>query len=557
MQIREIDGVTLRRMLRGGAEGIRSHIQTINELNVFPVPDGDTGTNMSRTIESGVSEISSDENVTLGHVAGDFAKGSLFGARGNSGVILSQFFAGICGELAGKETVTIRELSHAYAQGVKRAYLAVGNPVEGTILTVFRESADYADSRIDDDSTLEDFLKLNIEEAERSLERTKEILPVLAEADVVDSGGAGYLCIAKGMYRSLCEEGEAEYVPTPATTPKSEVNYDLFTADSVLEYGYCTECLVRLQHAKTDVAAFDATAFARELENLGCDSIVSIRDGDILKMHAHTKTPAVILTLCQTYGEFLNVKIENMSLQHSEKEAAAAQPAPATTKKKPRKPYGVVTVSTGEGMKALFESLGADVVINGGQTGNPAAEQFLAAFEELNCDHILVFPNNGNIFLTARQAADLWEAGNVTVVPTKTVPQGYAALSVFNPLTTDVEEQIADILDAKDSVISGEITTAIRTTTVGGVAVTEGDYIGILDGDLVTSQKTATEAMVAMISSIEELDDTEIITLFVGADVTDEARTEMTECLEEHFPDHDIDVFMGGQTVYPYLIAVE
>ena len=555
MQIREIDGVTFRRMLRGGAEGIRTHIQTINELNVFPVPDGDTGTNMSRTIESGVSEIASDEYVTLDRVAGDFAKGSLFGARGNSGVILSQFFAGICAELSDKETVTVKELSRAYIQGVKRSYLAVGNPVEGTILTVFRESADYAASNIDSDSTLEDFLKLNIEEAERSLERTKEILPVLAEADVVDSGGAGYLCIAKGMYRSLSDEAMDDYIPTVSEAPKNEINYDLFTADTVLEYGYCTECLVRLQNRKTDIAAFEASAFARELEALGCNSIVSIKDGDILKIHAHTMTPADILTLCQKYGEFLNVKIENMCLQHSEKEAAET-PA-QTPKKKPHKPYGVVTVSTGEGMKALFESLGADVVINGGQTGNPAAEQFLSAFEELNCDHILVFPNNSNIFLTARQAADLWEAGNVTVIPTKTIPQGYAALSVFNPAITDVEEQVADILDAKDSVISGEVTMAIRNTTMGGVTVTEDDYIGILDGDLVTSKATATEAMVEMIASIEELEDTEIITLFVGADVTEDERAEMTECLEEHFPDHEIDVFVGGQAIYRYLIAVE
>ena len=555
MEIREIDGRTFRRMLRGGAEGIRSHIQTINDLNVFPVPDGDTGTNMSRTIESGVSEIAADEYVPLNRVAGDFAKGSLFGARGNSGVILSQFFAGICAELADKETVTVKELSHAYIEGVKRSYCAVGNPVEGTILTVFRESADYADQHIGDDSTLEDFLKLNIEEAERSLERTKEILPVLAEADVVDSGGAGYLCIAKGMYRSLYDDAADEYVSAVSETPKAEVNYDLFTADTVLKYGYCTECLVRLQNHKTDVAAFDAGAFARELEVLGCDSIVSIKDGDILKMHAHTMTPSDILTLCQEYGEFLNVKIENMCLQHSDK--VAAETPKAETNQKPHKPYGVVTVSTGEGMKALFESLGADVVINGGQTGNPAAEQFLEAFEKLNCDHILVFPNNSNIFLTARQAADLWEAGNVTVIPTKTIPQGYAALSVFNPAITDVEEQVADILDAKESVISGEVTVAIRNTTIGGVEVLEGDYIGILDGDLVTAQATPTEAMCEMIRSIEDLDDTEIITLFVGDDVTEDQRAEMTETLEENFPDHEIDVYVGGQKIYRYLIAVE
>ena len=551
MEIKELDGTTFRRLLCGGANGIRSNVETINELNVFPVPDGDTGTNMSRTIESGIAKISHEEDISLGEVANEFAQGSLFGARGNSGVILSQFFAGVCDALADKETATARELAEAYIRGVERSYAAVAKPVEGTILTVFRESAEYAKSHLTEDSTLEEFLGLTIEEAERSLNRTKEILPILTEADVVDSGGAGYLCIAKGMYESLQSDEEISVEFTPSTDAKNEINYDLFTTDSVLEYGYCTECLVRLQRAKINPADFDEKAFAADLEAKGCDSIVALKDGDVLKVHAHTKTPSDILILCQTYGEFLNVKIENMSLQHSEKEASAPK------QKKPHKTYGVVTVATGAGMTSLFESLGADVIINGGQTGNPSAEQFLNAFETLDVDHILVLPNNGNILLTATQAADLWEGHNVYVVPTKTIPQGHAALSVFNASVTDVEEQVSDMVEAKDAVVSGELTVAIRDTVIGGVEVKAGQHIGILDGDLVSSCETAADALCTMIEKIDDLDMRELITLFIGAGVTDEQRAQVTETLEERFEDMAVEVYMGDQEVYDYLIAVE
>lgn len=553
MEITRLDGRTFRHILCGGANGIRLHIDEINDLNVFPVPDGDTGTNMTKTIESGVVKMMENEARTLSEVAKEFAKGSLFGARGNSGVILSQFFAGICEGLAEKETASAEELSMAYLQGVKRSYSAVVTPVEGTILTVVRESAEYAKSRIKEDSTIEEFLKLNIEEAERSLARTKELLPVLTEADVVDSGGAGYLYIAKGMYAALCNESE-DRIPTTEVKTTPGVNYDLFTTDSVLTFGYCTECMVRLQREKLLHEELDVKSFTEQLEAMDCDSIVAIRDGDLLKVHAHTMTPSDVLTLCQKYGEFLNVKIENMSLQHSEKEDA-----PKTLKKKktPHKRYGVVTVATGEGMRALFTSLGADVIIDGGQTGNPSAEQFLAAFEELNADAIFVFPNNGNILLTAQQAAELWEGAPVTVIPTKTLPQGYAALAVFNPSVSAPEDQVADLIAAKDAVVSGELTVAVRDTVIGGVSVKEGEYIGILDGELLTSDSDPVRALGDMIEKIDDLSERELITLFVGESVSERERVTMTEALEERFEDHVIEVYLGGQKIYDYLIAVE
>ena len=552
METRELDGNTLKKLLIGGADEIRFNMKTINDLNVFPVPDGDTGTNMSKTIESGIAKISSDDS-TVGEVASDFAKGSLLGARGNSGVILSQFFAGMCGALAEKTAVSPSELADAYVMGVKRAYSAVAKPVEGTILTVFRESAEYARDNLQDGDSIEHFFELTIAQAERTLLKTKEMLPVLAEADVVDSGGAGYLAIARGMYDSLLgKESHREILPDGGESA-SVADYDLFTTDSVLEFGYCTECLVRLMRAKGDPEDFSEAQFVGELEALGCDSIVALRDGDILKVHAHTKTPSDVLILCQKFGEFLNIKIENMSLQHSERVAEEK------TAKKPKihKAYGVVTVATGEGMTSLFESLGADVVINGGQTGNPSAEQFLSAFESLDCDNILVFPNNSNILLTANQAAELWDGARVTVIPTKTLPQGYSALSVFNSAITDLDEQIADLTSAKDAVASGEITVAIRDTQIGGVEVKEGEYIGILDGKLTVSKPDAIEALLSMIESVEDIEDRELLTLFVGAGVSEELRIDAVSAIEDAFPDLSVDTYIGGQEIYDFLVAIE
>lgn len=557
METRVLDGNTLRKILVGGARGIRSQIKFINELNVFPVPDGDTGTNMTKTIESGISKIPDEYDVTVDTVVSNFAKGSLLGARGNSGVILSQYFDGFSSALSGRETATAKDFAAASLAGVEQAYAAVANPVEGTILTVFRESAQYAMDRTDDSTTLEQLLSLNIEEARRSLERTKEILPVLAEADVVDSGGAGYLSIAQGMYEALTGKSSdtAAYISESADETAS-VNYDLFTTDTQLEWGYCTECLVRLQRSKGEPEAFDKESFSRALEEKDCNSIVITRNGDILKLHAHTMTPGIILDMCQKYGEFLNIKIENMCLQHSEKIKKEEKSAPKV-KKKIHKMYGVVSVANGEGMKSLFEELGADAVIDGGQTSNPSAEDFLNAFENIDADCIIVLPNNGNILLTALQAAKLWEKDNVKVIPTKTVVQGYSALSVFNPAVTDIEDQLSDMSCAKDSVISGELSTAIRDASMNGVHVKEGDSIGILEGEIVSSGETDIQALCDMISRIPDIEDKEILTLFVGCDVTDEERAEVTKAIEEKFDNLSVEVFIGGQAIYRYLIAAE
>ena len=550
METIRLDGAAIRTLLMGGAQGLREHMEEINDLNVFPVPDGDTGINMTKTLEGGLARLS-DEDTLGGHLA-NFSRGCVLGARGNSGVILSQYIAGVAAAVAECDSMDASEFAKALEAGVARAYHAVANPVEGTILTVFRESSEYTAKNVTEDTTFEQLFEILIEQAKHTLAKTKEMLPVLAQADVVDSGGAGYLAMLVGMYDALSgKEILMGSYDEQAPVAKPAINYDLFTTDSPLEWGYCTEVLVRLQRAKGDPEAFDLEGFRASLEAKNCNSIVALRDGDVLKVHAHTMVPADVLLLCQQYGEYLEVKIENMSLQHSERTVAEQQ------KKKIHKPFGVIAVASGEGMHALFAELGADIIIDGGQTSNPSAEDFVDAIGQLNVDHVIILPNNGNILLTAQQAADLCEDLDVRVVPTKSFPQGYTALAVFNGAIEDADEQVSDMTDAKDAVVSGEITYAIRDTVIGDVAVRKDESIGILDGELVCSCADETEAMLAMIGAIEDIEDREILTLFVGEGVSEDERVAMTEAIEDAYEDLSVDVFVGGQKVYRYLIAVE
>ena len=548
METIRIDGGVIRTLLTGSVCGLRARIEEINDLNVFPVPDGDTGTNMTKTLEGGLARLG--ESGTVGEQMAAFAKGCVLGARGNSGVILSQYMAGVASAVAERESVNAYELAQALKAGVQRAYAAVANPVEGTILTVFRESSEYVAQNASEDITAEQLLETLIERAQIALAKTKEMLPVLAQADVVDSGGAGYLAMLVGMSDALTGKVTDLTGYELVQSTKPAVNYDLFTTDSVPEWGYCTEALVRLQRAKGDPEMFDVDAFKAALEAKNCNSIVALRDSDVLKVHAHTMTPSDVLILCQQFGEFLEVKIENMTLQHSERTAAAQ-------KKKIHKPYGVIAVASGEGMHALFSELGADIIIDGGQTANPSAEDFVDAIGQLDCDHVLLLPNNGNILLTAQQAATLCEDIDVRVVPTKSFPQGYSALAVFNSELEDADEQVEYMTEAKNAVVSGEITFAIRDTVIGDVQVKKDEAIGILDGKLVCSLADEQEAMCAMLAKIEDIEDREILTLFVGADVTEEQRQAMTEAIEDAYEDLTVEVFVGGQQVYRYLVAVE
>ena len=545
MDTKIIDGKQYLQMLLGGASMLCSHVKELNALNVFPVADGDTGTNMLSTIEGGLAEAQNSQTDNIGDFSKKFSRGILLSARGNSGVILSQIFSGINEVLKEYETVDALVLAKAYTQGIEKSYAAVQNPTEGTILTVFRESTQYAAQNMDENSSLEDFFRLHIEEAIRSLEETKNILPALAEADVVDSGAAGYLYIAQGMYKAL--DGKEIAYELSAHKPENKVNIDSFTRDSVLEYGYCTEFLLRLMSAKVDPDNFEVSAVIALLQEMGGDSIVAYKQDDIVKVHVHTFTPGDVLAKMQAFGEFLTVKIENMNVGHTEAE---------NKKQKNQKDFAVVAVAQGEGISSLFETMGADKIVSGGQSSNPSIEDFIEAFKQCDAKDIIVFPNNKNIILAASAAAELYTDAKVHVVNTKNISQGYSALSVITPGIKDIDSLIASAKNAADGVIDGEITCAVRDATFDGQNISAGDYIAISGGHIVAVTETPEDAVLSMLSSAD-IDFCEIITIFVGANVSEEKRVELTDKLNEIYEDYEIVIYDGGQEVYDYLVAVE
>lgn len=551
MSITSLDGKRYAEMLASGCAYLSERAEEINALNVFPVADGDTGTNMEKTLAMGLSELCEGDFEGVSDVSKKFAHGVLLGARGNSGVILSQIFAGInetlseCGDSADAPTLAV-----AYKNGIKRSYAAVTNPTEGTILTVFRESAEYAAENTNADTTIEEFYELIIAEARRSLERTKEILPVLAEEDVVDSGAMGYLTIAEGMYDALMGRPR---VYMGDSRRAENIDISRFGRDSVLEFGYCTEFLLRLMDAKVEVDSFDIGVILRDLDELSGESVVAYKEGDIVKVHVHTFTPGDILSRMQKYGEFLTVKIENMSLGHSgEREEKKDE----VKKKRKNTRYSVVTVASGEGLSALFTELGADVIISGGQTSNPSVEEFVSAFAECDTPDIIVLPNNKNVILAAEGAAKLTDGKRVHIIETKNIPEGYAAISVIAPVISDMEVMVEGARRAARSVTSAEITRAVRDAKVEGVSVKTGDYMAISGGEIVATASSADEALLGMLGEIDT-DDFEIMTLFVGAEVSDDDRAELTERIEEEYPDLELTVHIGGQGVYDYLVSLE
>lgn len=555
-----IDGAALMRMLGGGAEFLSQHTEELNALNVFPVADGDTGTNMLRTMEGGIGALGETaDGAPIGDTAQKFAREVLLSARGNSGVILSQIFAGIGDGLAGLSSATARELAEAYRHGIERSYAAVRKPVEGTILTVFRESTEYALAGMTDASDVEDFFRLHIEEAHRSLEATRELLPVLTESDVVDSGAAGYLCIAEGMYHALEGDG-GEYRPatraaTAARQPCTDI--DLFTRKSVLREGYCTEFLLRLTESKTDIDSFSIDIVTSRLDALGGESVVAMLDGDILKVHVHTRTPGAVLAAAQEWGEFLTVKVENMDLGHSD---SSARPTILKAEKgsaKPQKPYSVVAVASGDGMEALFYELGADRVISGGQSLNPSAAEFARAFAECEAGEIIVLPNNKNIIMAARQAAGIYTAAHVHVLETRSMTEGYSALSVITPGIKDIDQLISGAVNAARGVCDGEVTRAVRDAVIDGKKIECGKWMALSQGELVALADNAEDALMALTDHLNADGMGELITVFAGREVNDGRRADVTERLRAAHPDCEVTVYCGGQDVYDYLAAIE
>ena len=545
-----ISGALFADMIRGGAANLAPNRQIVNDLNVFPIPDGDTGDNMYMTIDAGASELRTDGGADLGEVAAQAAKGMLLGARGNSGVILSRIFAGISHGLSGVTEADLPTFAGAFARGVEEAYRAVSVPVEGTILTVYKDAVRYAADRLTPQSTAEDFFEDFTYELHSSLERTPELLDVLKQAGVVDSGGAGFIYIAEGMRGAL--DGPAAYASAAPTARKAGPDLDLFTEDSALAFGYCTEFLLRLQRSKVDLDRFDVKEISDWLNAAG-ESVVCFRDGSIVKVHVHTKTPGEILNHMQKYGEFLTLKIENMTLQHSE---AKVQNNYVPPQRKPHKAYGIVTVAAGEGMRETFCGLGCDAVVNGGQSMNPAAEDFLRAFEQINADTILVFPNNGNVILTARQAAELYRNAEVRIVPTKNMGEGYAAVSMLDTGSGDTDAIVEELEQVIKGVVTGCVSRANRQARMDGVEIRSGDYIGFAGDTVYVDAPDRAEAAAGLAEALKA-GTFDILLLVAGESVPQEEAAALKDRLQQLLPRTEVIPLRGGQPVYDYMLILE
>lgn len=544
MTKKTIDGQLYSRMLEGGARLLALHAREINDLNVFPIPDGDTGENMLLTLQGGADCIANSENVS--ETASKISDAMLLSARGNSGVILSQFFAGISDGLKCIKEADAEALGEAFRHGVEFAYQSVIKPTEGTILTVIREATDYACARGTESPVA--FFDAFLEEARRSLGRTPELLPILKKAGVVDSGAAGLIYIIEGMRAALTGE---EIKGGELLIKKSEpaLDLDAFGEDSVLEFGYCTELLLRLQNGKIDVDTFDVHVIISYLESIG-DSIVAVKNGSIVKIHVHTMTPDKVLAFCQRYGEFLKVKIENMSLQHNN---IVAEEAP---KERAHKRYGVVAVANGDGIKEAFLGMGADVIVDGGQSMNPSTEDFLRAFDEACADTVFVFPNNSNILLAAKQAASLYPLSDVRVLESKTIGEGYAALSMLDTEIGDVDEIVENCNMAMDGVLTAEISKCVRDADMDGVAAHTGDYIGFMGKELLAS---AAERRDAAFSTVDKLglDGRDVCILICGEDSTADEAREIEQYIHANYRSTEVYIIDGGQAIYSYIIVAE
>ncbi len=554
--LKRLGGLLLKKMAKGGARSLGSNSDEVNKLNVFPVPDGDTGDNMRLTIESGISAIENLDSDDLAEVMKTLSHGMLLGARGNSGVILSQFFAGMAKGLEGASSADPEALAAALEQGVAQAYSSVMTPTEGTILTVAREAVEYAVGRLTPESTIRTLFADLVKEMHASLERTPEILSVLKDAGVVDSGGAGLFYIMDGFNRVLNGEElpKSEGDGNAAAAPAQDLAG--FDADN-MTFGYCTELLVRLQASKTNVDDFDIEALRAYLSEIG-DSVVAFVTEGIVKLHVHTFLPEKVLKYCHRFGEFITVKIENMSLQHTAvTESAAPTEASEAEATVPKQRYGVVAVCNGAGIEELFLDAGAGMIVQGGQTHNPSAGDFLEAFRAVPAETILVFPNNGNIFMAAQQAAELYEDARVLVVPSKSIGTGYVALSLLNWEEPDADVLLQSMVEAMSVVSTGYISPSIRDADLNGVHIETGDTIGILEKEIVVSKKDREEAALCLAAAMLSAEGKNILTVFCGADASDEERTLLERELRATHPDHEIYFVDGGQDVYPYIMIAE
>ena len=558
--IKYLGGKLFAKMVRGGTSELRTNADEVNRLNVFPVPDGDTGDNMRMTIESGFAAI---ENVNTDYIADVmklFSQGMLIGARGNSGVILSQFFAGLAKGLESEAKAGPEDLAKALEMGVDKAYTAVMTPTEGTILTVAREAVEYAVSHLTPESTIKTLFADLVEEMQNSLNRTPETLTILKEAGVVDSGGAGLFYIMDGFNRVLNGEDVPD-IDIPIESKKSPApEISSFGPDSVMEYGYCTEFLLQLQNAKTNIAEFDIEALKAFLAEIG-DSIVAFKNDSIVKVHVHTKEPEKVLAHARLFGEFITVKIENMSIQHSdlkEEEKENSETTPVTEEKySEKKRYAMVAVSNGSGISEVFREFGVDQIVEGGQTNNPSTGDFLDAYEKINAEHIFVFPNNGNIILAAEQSAEIYEKAKIHVIPAKNTGAGYVAISSADLSADSPEEIIESMKEAIGRISSGYVSPAIRDADIGGVHINNGDTIGIIEKEIVISKPQKLDAIFGLTEMLLSSGDKSMLTIICGKDSTEEERDALSAYISENFSYIEFYFINGNQEIASFIFVAE
>ncbi|MBQ2826944.1 MAG: DAK2 domain-containing protein [Clostridia bacterium] len=551
--LKYLGGWLMAKMAFGGAARLRSNAEEVNKLNVFPVPDGDTGDNMRMTIESGIAALENLDTDDLAEVMRVFSHGMLLGARGNSGVILSQLFAGIAKGFEGSDSADPATLGRALEEGVKQAYSSVMTPTEGTILTVAREAVEYAVKSITPASTIRSFFADLVKAMHESLERTPEILTVLKEAGVVDSGGAGLLYIIEGFNSVLNgEEVPEEAIQTSAVSTAPKTAFELaaaFGPDSKMEFGYCTELMIQLMNSKTDINSFDVEALKAFLGSVG-NSVVAFKTDSIVKIHVHTFTPEKVFAYCHSFGEFISVKVENMSLQHTEIEAKEEE-APAPKK------YGIVAVTNGPGIESLYRELGTDEIVQGGQTQNPSTNDFLDAFSRVNAEHIYVFPNNGNILMAAQQAANIYDKSTVHVIPSKNIGTGYVAISSADMTNDDPNAIEEEMKAAMLTVTAGYVSPSIRDAEMNGVTINKGDTIGIIEKKIVLADPDKGCAAYRLAVKLLEDPGKFMLTVFRGKDATEAEEAVLKQCLEENCPSAEVYFIDGGQDIYPYIFVAE
>ena len=547
----KINGLVLAEMIDLGSKNLAKNAEKINALNVFPVPDGDTGTNMNLSMSSGAKETAANVVENIGELGKSFSKGLLMGARGNSGVILSQLFRGMSQHIADKKEVNAKEFAEAIQNGVSIAYKAIIKPVEGTILTVAREAAEAGLKAAENTTSVVDVMEAIYAEAQASLKRTPELLPILKEVGVVDSGGQGLVCVYQGFLAAL--KGEKieglEAVETNVVDMQFEDDHDMdFMSPEDIVYGFCTEFTVRLDKEKKE---FDEAKFREDMSKFG-DSLLVISDSDYVKIHVHTETPGDVFNYGQQYGELIKIKSDNMREQH--REVLRKQEAKQTTAPKEFKEQAMISISMGAGLSKVLTSMGVDYIVEGGQTMNPSTEDIMKAIKEVNAKNIFVFPNNKNIQLAAKQAAELAEE-NVFVVESKTAPQGLAAVMVFNPQAA-AEENFANMQEVLSTVSTLEVTHAVRDTNIEGVEIKKDEYMGIRNGKIVVSNLSLNTVLEELLEkSLDE--DSEIVTLYLGEESTEEYTDFLEQLIEEKYSDVEVELIESGQPVYPYIIGVE